>query len=248
LAFAALAAVGAFTHVDLWFAHTLFFDEANMRWLGQDSLLVNEVIHTGGRWLIRVVVLLALAVWVAAHRLPAVRSLQRAAGYLAASMVLSVGAVGLLKVLTHVDCPWDLHEFGGVRPVVALFAHRPAELIAGRCFPAAHASSGYALVAFYFVLREIPGAWRRWALAVAIGAGLTFGLAQQARGAHFLSHDLWSACIVWIIALTVYVYVFDARLLYRASPAADPHESHVISASNHRLAARRTDELPERTG
>jgi membrane-associated PAP2 superfamily phosphatase len=245
-AFAALAALGAFTQADPWVAHTLFFDEAHMRWLGQDSLLVNGVIHTGGRWFIRVLILLALAIWVAAHRVPAARPLQRAAGYLALSMLLSVGAVGLLKMVTNVDCPWDLREFGGVRPFVALLAHRPHGLGAGRCFPAAHASAGYALVAFYFVLREFRRAWRRGALVAASGAGLVFGLAQQARGAHFWSHDLWSAGIVWIIALTVYVYVFDARLLYRATPVPDPPELHVVPASTHRLAARRPDELSER--
>lgn len=30
--------------------------------------------------------------------------------------------------------------------------------------------------------------------------GLTFGITQQLRGAHFLSHDLWSAALCWAIA------------------------------------------------
>ena len=31
--------------------------------------------------------------------------------------------------------------------------------------------------------------------------GISFGLAQQLRGAHFLSHDVWSAAICWFGAL-----------------------------------------------
>jgi membrane-associated PAP2 superfamily phosphatase len=34
-------------------------------------------------------------------------------------------------------------------------------------------------------------------------AGLAFGLAQQWRGAHFMSHTLWSAAVCWGVALAV---------------------------------------------
>jgi membrane-associated PAP2 superfamily phosphatase len=51
-------------------------------------------------------------------------------------------------------------------------------------------------------------------LGLAVGGllGLSFGVAQQARGAHFASHDLPSAFLAWIIPLTLYVFVFRARL------------------------------------
>ena len=49
-------------------------------------------------------------------------------------------------------------------------------------------------------------------LAAGVLLGLTFGVAQQARGAHFASHDLSSAFLAWIIPLTLYVFVFRTRL------------------------------------
>ena len=52
----------------------------------------------------------------------------------------------------------------------------------------------------YFALRErCPAAARTW-LAAALGAGLLLGLAQQMRGAHFMSHTLWTAWICWTVA------------------------------------------------
>ncbi len=39
-----------------------------------------------------------------------------------------------------------------------------------------------------------------------------FGIAQQARGAHFVSHDLWSAFLVWTVTLSIYAFAFRARL------------------------------------
>ena len=212
LAFAAAAIVSALTSSDAAIAHALFFDEQHVRWIGEESWFANELLHTGGRWFVRCIVAVALATLTAGFLDPALRPLRRASAYLALSIVLSVGVVGFLKMFTAIDCPWDLQEFGGSRAFMTLFAQQPVGIAHGRCFPAAHASSGYALMAFYFVLREYRAAWGRWALGAGLAAGMIFGVAQQSRGAHFLSHDLWSACIVWIIALSIYVYVFDARI------------------------------------
>jgi len=60
-------------------------------------------------------------------------------------------------------------------------------------------------VCFYFVYRDRS---RRMATAALIGALLVwavFALGQQARGAHFLSHDLASLAIVWFVQLGIYV-------------------------------------------
>ena len=64
----------------------------------------------------------------------------------------------------------------------------------------------------YFAIRERSSRHARAGLALGIIVGLLFGLAQQSRGAHFLSHDLWSGMIAWIVPLTVYSWVFRARL------------------------------------
>jgi membrane-associated PAP2 superfamily phosphatase len=133
------------------------------------------------------------------------------------AVIVSVGTVGALKTVTNKDCPRDLTAFGGEHAYVALFAHRPAELRNARCFPAAHASAGYALLALYFMLRERNRRWARIGLAIGVLTGLVFGLSQQSRGAHFVSHDVWSAFIVWTIALSTYVGIFKAHL-WRANP------------------------------
>lgn len=210
--FVLVAGALAITTTDVVIAQSLFFDGAHGRWMGAGNWWIEAVIHTGGRWAIRVVALAAIALWISTYFNPELRTLRRPAAYFSVSVVLSIGIIGLLKVVTNVDCPWDLTIFGGHYPLVHLFAHRPAELRAGHCFPAAHASSGYALMALYFVLRERSAALARFGLMLGIGTGLVFGLAQQARGAHFVSHDVWSAFITWMVALTVYAVVFKARL------------------------------------
>lgn len=216
--FVLLAAMFASTRTDLAIAHALYFDSSRMQWIGAHDWWVNDIVHVGGRWFMRALVVAALGLWIAASVRPGLRRWRRPAGYFVTAVVLSVGVVGLLKELTNVDCPWDLIDFGGRFPFVPLFGDRPDALRHGQCFPAAHAAAGYALLALYFVYREKSVTLARIGLIVGLAAGLLFGLAQQSRGAHFVSHDVWSAFLVWIISLTVYTCIFRARLWDRTQP------------------------------
>jgi membrane-associated PAP2 superfamily phosphatase len=67
-------------------------------------------------------------------------------------------------------------------------------------------------MAFYFAARECHRGAAWCALVLAILVGPVFRFDQEARGAHFLSHDLWSAPIVWFVELALHVGVFRTRL------------------------------------
>lgn len=248
LLFALIAALLASTTLDLAVAHAVFFDEARSQWIGASSRWANELIHRDGTWLMRCIAALALALWAATWLRPQWRELRKPALYFFVSVVLSVGLVGLLKTLTNVDCPRDLTEFGGAVPFIHLFEHRPAALRHARCFPAAHASSGYALLALYFALRERSRLAARLGLMCGLGLGLVFGIAQQARGAHFVSHDVWSAMIVWTVALSLYTFVFKGRLWNSASLQRSAWECNEASAVARRLPVDGPVDLPGRAG
>ena len=220
--FVVVAGVLAVTPLDTYIARALFFDSITGQWIGQHQWITNELLHTGGRWAIRAIATVALAFWAAIFIWRDWRTFRRPAGFFALSVLLSWGIVGLLKTVTNVDCPWDLIPFGGRFPYVELFADRPDALRAGHCFPAAHASSGYALLALYFVFRERNTRLAKLGLALGMVTGLTFGLVQQARGAHFVSHDVWSAFLVWTVTLSVYAFAFRGRLWETTEHEAAP--------------------------
>jgi membrane-associated PAP2 superfamily phosphatase len=128
---------------------------------------------------------------------------------LALAAVLVPLEVALLKQASSSHCPWDLIQFGGTETYVRLFEPAVTGAQAGHCMPAGHASAGLWLVALaVFWLPERPR--RAAAVAVAaLGVGLAMGVIQQLRGAHFLSHTLWS---MWIACATVTVLW---HLMYR---------------------------------
>jgi membrane-associated PAP2 superfamily phosphatase len=187
-------------------AHAWYFDEGANRWIGsgQGAWWARDILHTGGRWLIRSIAAAAIALWALSFMSTRAGRWRRPSGFVVLAIVISTAIVGALKAVTNVDCPWDLAAFGGPNPYVPLFADRPDGLPHAACFPGAHASSGYALVCFYFVLRDSQPRLARASLGVAIALGLAFSIGQEARGAHFLSHDLTSAALVWFIQLALY--------------------------------------------
>jgi len=103
---------------------------------------------------------------------------------------------------SHTSCPWELTDFGGLAHYASHWSVRP-DGGAGRCFPAGHAASGFTFVGGYFAFRHSDARTARLWLVGALAAGLALGLAQQWRGAHFMSHTLWSAAVCWATAAMV---------------------------------------------
>ena len=216
LAFILIESLG----LDQKVTNALYFNHATQQWLGAGAgdWLAHRLIHTGGTWMIRGIAALALVTWILTFFVPAMRHWRRSSGFIVLAMAASVLVVGGLKLVTNVDCPWDLTEYGGSHPYVALFADRPDYLPRAQCFPGAHASSGFALVAFYFALRNRRRRLALLALGSACLVGVVFAIAQEARGAHFISHDLTSAMLVWVIQLYLYVRVLGLPAVPARAP------------------------------
>jgi membrane-associated PAP2 superfamily phosphatase len=123
-----------------------------------------------------------------------------AASQLALTTLASLLVVSTLKLHSLTSCPWELHEFGGTVAYVSHWAWGVRDGGSGACFPGGHASAGFAFLGGFFAFRHtLPRAAQRW-LAGALLAGLVLGLAQQVRGAHYMSHTLWTAWLCWASA------------------------------------------------
>lgn len=213
---------GRFTDIDLYLADWLY-DGAAGTFPWRDSWLTvtfNHRILKGG------LTLLALAI-VAGALFDAIRPqpiLDRPLARLrlrivAWSAVLVPSAISLIKQGSDAYCPWDLARYGGSAPYTRLLDALPAGVLPGHCFPAGHASSALWLVSL--VVLWLPGrprtAWRAW--CAAMGFGLAVGWMQQMRGAHFLSHTLWSAWIACALVLGLIVLFQHIEERSQAAPA-----------------------------
>lgn len=196
--------------LDYIWSHWLFELEGG-HWLLKDHWLFSAVIHTGGRRLSILLVLGCLLMFGLSFRFPWLSRHRPVLAYLSLAPLLASAAVLLGKRLSGVDCPWSLLPFGGDLPYQPLLQ----QLLSpggGACFPAGHASAGYAWFALYFAAAAVWPALRLRVLLAVLMVGGLFGFAQQLRGAHFLSHDLWSLVLCWSVCA-----LLAARMLPRRS-------------------------------
>jgi membrane-associated PAP2 superfamily phosphatase len=184
-------------------------DLAMAHWFGSASgfaleshWLWRNLLHDDIRlwpWVLELGLLMAIFLPVGTLRqLPMPRRAQLALTTLAALLLVST-----IKLHSHTSCPWDLQEFGGVATYLSHWAWGLRDGGAGGCFPAGHASAGFAFIGGFFAFRHVlpKTAWR-W-FAGAMLAGLILGLAQQIRGAHYMSHTFWTAWFCWTVAASV---------------------------------------------
>lgn len=224
LALAALAieALGRYTDADLLLAD-LLFDPIARRFPWRDAWLT----ATFGHGVLKTALVVLAAFFVTAAIADAFRPqapLDRPYARLrlrvvAWSAVLVPLATSLLKQSSNAHCPWDLARYGGTQPYIRLFEALPPGALPGHCLPAGHASSALWLVSLAVLWLPGPGrgAWRAWSMALA--PGLALGWMQQMRGAHFLTHTLWSAWIACAIVLALVMLLQASGGTGRRAPA-----------------------------
>ncbi|MEX8192940.1 phosphatase PAP2 family protein [Comamonas guangdongensis] len=205
-------------------------------WFGNDqgfalqhNWFMVTIAHDGARKLAWALVLgLSLGIWWPVgllRRLPYARRVQ-----LVAVAMLGLAVMTVMKRISITSCPWDLSDFGGIGHLVSHWAWGVADGGGGHCFPAGHASAGFAFISGYFALRHTqPRAARCW-LAAALLAGFALGLAQQMRGAHFMSHTLWTAWLCWSCSWLCDLLV--TRHLARQTPARPPAEPDTLLSAD----------------
>jgi len=194
LAFLAWDSTGWDMHLALPWGSSSGFDLRDNWWMA-------TVMHQGARnmgWLFFLALLIGVwKPWGAFKLLPKADRWGVFLGILCALL-----SVSLIKGFSQTSCPWDLQTFGGTAKYVSHWNLWLKDAGGGHCFPAGHAATGFAFMTVYFGLRPADPVAARNYLLIAVLAGLILGLSQQMRGAHFMSHTLWTAWLCWTVGWT----------------------------------------------
>lgn len=126
-------------------------------------------------------------------------------------VTLSIVFIPLLcwigKLITHVDCPWDLNLYTGSRPYIKLFSTLPDALREkpGQCYPGGHASGGFSFLSVFLVPKSLKLKIFFTTLAFLFGASMA--TYQIMRGAHFISHQIatFLFSLIFISALNLII-------------------------------------------
>lgn len=185
-----------------------FYDPSARGFPLRDSFLLDAVMHHWAKYLVILLTSLAAAAFAFTYLAPELKEQRRLLLFITLAMALAPLTVTALKQVTDRPCPWDLAEFGGAEPYTHLFESRGNNHARGLCFPAGHASTGFALLALFFAAHHRRRAQlARIALMAGILAGLLLGGGRIVQGAHFLSHVLWSGVVCWLVMVLLYALI-----------------------------------------
>ncbi len=206
------------TDLDMILANQ-FFDHGTGQFIGRHSYFLEDILHDRAKQVVIGFSVLAIVSFLASFVLQRLKPIRRELGCLVLAMGLSTGFVTPLKAVTAVQCPWSLSEFGGKETYSKLLEARPQTDKPGRCWPGGHAATGFTLFALFFVLRDRRPRLARAALGFAFALGTVFSIGRMLQGAHFFSHNVWTAVFCWLIGLGCYYLVLYRRQVPAESAA-----------------------------
>jgi membrane-associated PAP2 superfamily phosphatase len=218
-----IALLLAFPPTTLDFAISHLFYTADTGFAGKHSFWLEDILHERAKQAVITLVAFAVLGLLVSLVYKPWHWLRLPLGYVVLSVSICTAIITPLKVVTGVQCPWDLSEFGGKESYSPLLSSREPTTHPGKCWPAGHSSSGFTFFALYFLFRDQRPRLAKAALAFALTLGTIVSIGRIMQGAHFLSHTLWTALFDWMIALGCYYF-----LLYRPQPkslTASAHEA-----------------------
>ena len=158
--------------------------------------------HKVFKQLLIAVYLSFLVLWLASFKLEKLRPQRWLYGYMFVVSILSTALIGILKSQSAHACPWDMTEQTATGFIWNFTATH------GHCFPGGHASTGFALITGFFVFRLVQPKRAWFYLTAGLLLGFMMGWGQMMRGAHFLSHNLWTGWIILCFNTALYAYFY----------------------------------------
>ena len=208
---------------DLWLARQLADGHG---FYAQHAFWAERLLHDGARQLmggllgLAAISLLWQPVWAPPRR-------ERA--WALVFSVAAMASISLLKARSLTSCPWALAEFGGQALAVSHWAWGLVDGGPGHCFPSGHAAGAFGLLCLVLPWLQAQPRAARWAFAALLLFASAASWAQVARGAHFLSHCLWSA---WLCGLWAGAYLAASARRKHKGPRVRPRSlAPAVSAS-----------------
>jgi len=191
----------AWTPTDLW-VQSLFYNASSQEWLwNRGEPLGKFFLYDGIKALLIAFGLVLIVIFFVTRKSLALKRYRSGLRILILSLILVPASISGLKQVSNIACPRDLIEFGGNIPYAGFFMAQPADtkvrVSHQRCFPAGHASGGFALLALSFLFGSKRN--RKIAIWVAMAIGWTMGGYKMLIGDHFLSHTLTTMLLAWLI-------------------------------------------------
>jgi membrane-associated PAP2 superfamily phosphatase len=181
----------------------IFFNKHTQTWiLDRDLQPYKFIFYDGVKKLLIVVALSFLVALIFFRNI--IQTYRRGVVIVILSAIFVPLIVGGLKKATNMPCPKNEIRYGGEYPATKVWESyskkfQKKEKIC--CFPAGHASGGFALLSLLFLFKSKRN--KTLALFGALTVGWSMGIYKMLIGDHFLSHTVITMIVAWLIILLI---------------------------------------------
>ncbi|MCK9374028.1 MAG: phosphatase PAP2 family protein [Sulfuricurvum sp.] len=192
------------TDVDVW-VQSHFYDPSTHQWIvDTDNSVLKFVFYDGIKRLLILVAVVLFVLTVIRWKHPGFKRYRRGMLIVLLSSVLVPFIVGSLKAFTNIPCPKNLEIFDGTYPHTCVWEKYPSDFCQKekmKCWPAGHASGGFALLSLVFLFRSRKN--KILSASAAIVIGWSMGSYKMLIGDHFLSHTAITMVLAWFLILLI---------------------------------------------
>ena len=192
------------TDIDLW-VQDLLYDTQTHQWILDRNLQPYRWIFYDGVKAVLVLFALSMLLSLLLGRKTAlVQRYRQGILIVVLSALIVPTAASSLKKVTNMPCPKHSIRYGGNYPHTVVWEHYPKALSGlshTQCWPAGHASGGFALLSLFFLFKRKRN--RRRALYVALGMGWVMGGYKMLIGDHYLSHTFITMLLSWLLIVLI---------------------------------------------
>ncbi len=197
-----------FTNVDIWLQN-YFYDFQTHKWLiDRNEPVLKFIFYNGIKKALIIFAVTILLALIFFRKKRVIKEYQKGLVLVVLSAILIPLVVGSLKATTNTPCPKNIEHFGGKYPDIKVLDSYPKDFKQNKkikCWPAGHASGGFALLSLFFLFKSKKN--RKKALVVALVVGWCMSLYKMFIGDHFLSHSIITMEIAWLIVLLLEKYL-----------------------------------------
>ena len=151
-----VVALFQFTQLDIIFQENFYNYETKSWLIDKNEPILKFFLYDGLKKLLILFAVLVLFSLIFLRKKKIVQEYKKGLIIVLLSAIFVPLVVGSLKATTNTPCPCNIVNFGGNYPDVKVFDSYPKDFIQKKkikCWPAGHASGGFALMALFFLFK-----------------------------------------------------------------------------------------------
>ena len=200
----AVIALFQFSHLDI-FVQSFFYNFDSKSWLiDKDEPILKFFLYDGMKIFLILIAVAILFSLIFLRKKKIIQEYKKGLIIVLLSAIFIPLMIGSLKAISNTPCPCNIVNFDGIYPDIKVFDSYPKDFVQpskAKCWPAGHASGGFALMACFFLFKTQLN--KKRALGVALVVGWSMGLYKMLLGDHFLSHTIITMIMAWLIILII---------------------------------------------